>query len=675
MLRTILAGALLVLAQQSSPPQPFRTATELVEVDVRVLDRDGRFVTTLTADDFELMENGAPRPIDVLYLVSGGNAVVVSSPSAADSTASNVPHTGVSHQTWIFVFDVTHLSPAGLTRTRDAVRAFIGDKFRDGDLGGVVGERGMVNNGLTSSREELEQAVTAVRLPGGRRELVRDLREWPRLRDELEALQIAGNDRDVLRAAIIRACADDPSFCNPQRRGADPEAQIEMMLMENARRIARDIRTATLETIGTLTGLTRGLAAVPGPKTVVLLSEGFVSRELESNVQAVVGRAAAAGARFYTVDARGLARGGIAEMIDAERADSTIGALGSGQDLHSDGTTALAIDTGGFAIRNENNFGRALDLIAEDSRTYYVLGYRPANVAYDGKYRRIDVRVKRPGLKVRARRGYLAVAPARLLTATPTAAVTSAPSSASVTTPAKSIESLPELPRLPRTSHVSDEVVRKVLDLARAASAVEPTGSADAGWAAYQRGDVATAKRELGAALDGGDTRAWVHYAFAFASVAQGDWKAAVRAWEHVRTAVPAFQDVYFDLADAHLQLNDHGSALAVLRDAEKRWPSDPEVYNAIGVVQVSRGALDDAVETFEKAVSVAPRNSLAYFNLGRAYSMRFLKSQRRSGVTGKWAASTRDRDRAVAQFHKYIALGGPYVREAQDALALLEWK
>ena len=92
-------------------------------------------------------------------------------------------------------------------------------------------------------------------------------------------------------------------------------------------------------------------------------------------------------------------------------------------------------------------------------------------------------------------------------------------------------------------------------------------------------------------------------------------------------------------------------------------------------MVQISRGALDDAVETLEKAVSVAPHDSLAHFNLGRAYSLRFLNSQRRSAATGKWAGSRRDRDRAVAQFQKYIALGGPYVREAQDALAILEWK
>jgi VWFA-related protein len=676
MLRTLLAGTLLVVAQQSPQP-PFRSTTELVEVDVRVLDKDGRFVTTLNANDFELREDDAPRAIEVVYLVADGVAASVPAGGAANAVAATNPPTPATRQTWIFVFDVPHLSAAGLTRTREAVRNFIKQRFRDGDLGGIVGDRGMVNKRLTSSREELQSAAAAVKLAGGRRDLVRDMREWPRLRDELETLQIAGNDREILRAAMLRACQDDPTFCSATRRGeaaGDPDAQIEMMLMEKARRIAREIRNATLQTIDTLTALAGGLAAVPGPKTVVLLSEGFVTRELEANLQGVIGRAAAAGARFYTIDARGLARGGIAEMIDAYWADSAVGALGSGQDMHSDGTNALAIDTGGFAIRNENNFGRALDLVAEDSRAYYVLGYRPANAAYDGKYRRIDVDVKRAGLKVRARRGYLSVAPAHLLTRSPSAVPTSSGVAASMNAPS-SVAPLPELPRLRHMPGVSDDVIRKVLELAREAGGVQAPGTAASGWAAYQRGDVATAARELRAAIASGDTRPWVYYACGFTNAAQGDWKAAVSAWERVRTAVPEFQDVYFDLADAHLQSNDHGSAIAVLREAEKRWPSNAEIYNAIGVVQVSRGALDAAVETLEKAVSVAPRDSLSHFNLGRVYSLRFLNSQRRSTVTGTWISRARDRDRAVAQFRKYIALGGPYVRQAQDALALLEWK
>ena len=65
-------------------------------------------------------------------------------------------------------------------------------------------------------------------------------------------------------------------------------------------------------------------------------------------------------------------------------------------------------------IRNENNIGRALARIADDAGRYYVLAYRPANSNFDGKFRAIQVRVKGQGLRVRARRGYLALDPARM---------------------------------------------------------------------------------------------------------------------------------------------------------------------------------------------------------------------------------------------------------------------
>jgi len=65
-------------------------------------------------------------------------------------------------------------------------------------------------------------------------------------------------------------------------------------------------------------------------------------------------------------------------------------------------------------IRNENNIGRALDTIADDAGVYYVLGYQPAKTNFDGKYRKIEIKVTRPDLRVRARQGYLAIDPAKM---------------------------------------------------------------------------------------------------------------------------------------------------------------------------------------------------------------------------------------------------------------------
>ena len=149
----------------------------------------------------------------------------------------------------------------------------------------------------------------------------------------------------------------------------------------------------------------------------------------------------------------------------------------------------------------------------------------------------------------------------------------------------------------------------------------------------------------------------------------------AVAAWEKVRAEVPEFQAVYYDLADAYTQLRDEKMALLVLRDAERRWPSQPDLFNAMGVIQLRRGAIDGAIQSFEQAVKVAPQDALGYFNLGRAHEIRYTASLRYVEAIGRRVGSERDRERAVANLEKYIALGGPYVRQAREALAALAWK
>jgi tetratricopeptide (TPR) repeat protein len=196
-----------------------------------------------------------------------------------------------------------------------------------------------------------------------------------------------------------------------------------------------------------------------------------------------------------------------------------------------------------------------------------------------------------------------------------------------------------------------------------------------AGWGAYQRGDVESAARTLATAAAAPDARPWVHYALGLSRYALQRYHDAAEAWERVRRAVPEFEPVYFSLADAYGQQHDEGTAIKTLRDAEQRWPQDPEVSDAIGVIQVRRGALDAAIESFERATTVGPADALGYFNLARAHQMRLAKSQRYDQFTQKWIGGDEDRRRAIANFERYVELGGPYERQAKEALAALSWK
>ena len=146
------------------------------------------------------------------------------------------------------------------------------------------------------------------------------------------------------------------------------------------------------------------------------------------------------------------------------------------------------------------------------------------------------------------------------------------------------------------------------------------------------------------------------------------------RSWERVRAAVPEFEAVYLDLADAYLQLDDSGRALEILRVAQARWPGDPDVLNAVGTVQVRRGSLNDAIEIFDKAIAARPNDALAHLNLARTYELRYYKMRRYSRIDGRWIDNPEDIKRAIQSYETYLKLGGPYEDEARAAIERLRW-
>ena len=677
--------------QQAVPPQTFRSGTQIVQVDVRVM-KDGRFVPGLGPADFTIREDGLAQKIESVVLIGASASPAPSSPPASPPSGRAAPST--APPVWIFFLDTEHLSPGGLNRARDAIVKFIGDRFPNGDVGGVVADGKMANNRLTSDREALRAAAAAVKLPGGLRSRQLELHEWPRLQDDEEAWAVSQGDQRALAVAVTRACNEDPDAC----RRINPDLQI----VEKAKRLSSETQLASQKTLIAAQALGSGLARMPGTKTIVFFSEGFFLNDKVAELRQAVGMAARAGAHFYTIDARGLNKGSASSAMFDQQVVS--GDFGQQQrfDTQTDGMNSLAVDTGGFAIRNENNFARALDEIQQDAGTYYVVSYATSNPAFDGKYRSIDVAVDRPGVKVRARRGYLALEPAALLRASPapSAPATGATARAPGTAEPAMAGRLPELPvsapssldlgtpaatgsnPAPAVNSASTRVdaVRARVDGSRITAALGRSGSsgnsaAERGWNAYEQGDVVTAATYLQDAAKAPDARPWVHYALGLAEFAQQHYKEAAGAWDRVVRDVPEFEPVYFNLADAYGLQHDEGAAIKVLREAERRWPSDPEVLDAIGVIQVRRGALDAAIDSFDRATKVAPADALGYFNLGRTLQMRLLKLQRYDPQLQKWIGGDDDRKRAAACFQKYLELGGPYEAQARQALSALEWR
>lgn len=682
-MRTIafaLAAAFAAPAPQ--PPPTFRSTTDLVEVDVLVHDRGGNAVADLTQADFDLREDGKAQLVQQFYLVHG--AAVVNSTARSGSEASAVTRPAPSaptQRTFIAVFDTDHLTPGGFKRVQAAASTLFGKEFQPGDIGGVVTNGSVANGRLTSNREELLAAIKAAKPSGAVRNRTADLREWPSM-NEAEALMVAryglSNDQ-YLEEVLHRACAEDPVACQRQ--------SVDQIVYEKGLRITTDIRTSSEQTLHTLASLMNALASVPGRKTVTLLSEGFIAEESWPSVQAAVELAARANVRVYSLDARGLDKGR-QPIGNYAPHDDTLGNLLASFDIGSDSINSLAVDTGGFAVRNTNIFDQAIAEIAAEAGTYYVLGFRAA--ALDGKFHKLSVTVKRPGVVVRARRGFVASPKPAVMTAAvpaqPAPIEATKPESPVVPESAATAETPASAPESTSASNAEATVTNaapsnglrfrpdasKHIDLLLKNEPADE--AARRGWDAYQRGDVAGARASLEVAAASASAHPWVHYALGLSDYALRAFKESAAQWETVRRAEPAFEPVYFDLVDSYLQLHEQDEAVKVLRGARDRWPKDPDVYNALGVVQTSRGVVDDAVKAFQQAVTLAPQDPVGHFNLGRALEMRYNRTRRYVQQLGRWVTNERDRTDAIEHYQECIKLGGAFAESAQEGVTRLNW-
>jgi len=377
----------------------FRSSTSLVEVDVIVKDKDGRFVSGLTSDDFEVLEEGKPQRIQHFYLVTE-HPTTASEPRAEVLLPRAPDQTG--RRVFVFMFDSEHLSVATLVRLKQSAMDFVTAQLGRGDLGGVFTNGGLVHGRLTNDRQELLDAIRSAtptfETPEDR---MRALRDFPRIDSEFEAIQIDRSDKTMLTDAGARNCAESVQECAL----AGGREFVEDALERKARRYVADEQRSAASTVEALTYVIRNLSRLEGRKTLLLMSEGIFFDEVRGMLPVVAGQAARAGITIYSLDARGTAAAGNRAPPDASLRTAGLGTFG---DTRDEGLDVLSAETGGVTFRHSDDFRRALNDVASDTSTYYVLAYSPENTTMDGKFRRIALRVKWEGVTVRARRGYVA---------------------------------------------------------------------------------------------------------------------------------------------------------------------------------------------------------------------------------------------------------------------------
>ena len=695
---------------QQAPAQTptFKAATTFVEVDATVTGRDGTFVDSLTVDDFDLRDEGVPQKIQMLFRVDGSRVTMlapldlaVQQQAAAQSGAFAADQALLAlnkppQRVFVFFFDQEHLDQGSFKRVQTAAEEFLKTRFQDGDVGGILMGLTMVGNRLTRDRQELVAAVQSAKLSPTATNILAQLRDYPRL-SQPEAIRVAlFNDTRVLDQVADRAAREGPETSGRNAPDLRPE------IMAKSRQIVAELQKSTGMTLRAMNGLLNGLARVPGRKSVLFLTEGFLFEESWADLRLLVGQASRVNARIYTIDALGLRRGSNATDLAVMNPQETAGQVPTEiYNTTEEGPNTLANDTGGYVIRKTNDFAGAMVEVARDASSYYVLGFSPSDPSEAGKFRELTVKVKPKGLQVRARRGYLAAGPAptgkpavaapaapaapvapppdSAAGAVPPAAPPAAPAPAArpaAEPPAPAHAPPPELAAPLPSSAISlrPDTNTRVRDLAsKEGGSGEAKSLATRGWERYSAGDLENADTLLAQAVVQPGAPPWVSYALGFAQIGLKKPQMAAESWERVRAAVPAFTDVYFDLADAYLLMGDPVRALDVLRVAEQRWPKDTDVLNALGTVQVRRGSSQDAIATFERAVQTSPKDSLAYLNLARTYELRYFQMRRFSRPQARWMDDPELRTKALEYYGKYLQMGGPYEADARTAIDRLQ--
>lgn len=405
-------------AQQppGSPPEPapptFGREVEVVRVDVVVTDKSGRPVRGLTKDDFTILDEGKPQVLESFESVE----LEVPPPSAAAAARPRVvsnavtPEASDASRTFAVVMDTLNLTQSTVARAKAAVAAFLDKGVREGDRVSLIATGG--------------GAWWSTRMQAGRSDLMAILKGLEGRRVKTDARD-AITDFEAMRIYLyqdtqvaVRVQRRFETYGSTSRVESQQEQQRRQIYQPGMidpyveRRAAEEylkIRTRNRVILGALERALRPLMASRERKTLLLVSNGFVYDLEEDGFKRITEAARRANAVLYFLDARGLEAPSFysAQFGAMPGEPNDVGAVLADTTQDAAGAEALALDTGGFVVRNTNDLTTGVERIAQEARAYYLLGYSPA-VPRDGRFRKLQVKVRGSGLNVRARRGYYA---------------------------------------------------------------------------------------------------------------------------------------------------------------------------------------------------------------------------------------------------------------------------
>ena len=388
----LLTGTLPAFPQQPSSETPYtmKARSEVVLVNVTARDKKGNLVRDLTADDFTVLEDGKPQKVTsfdientdtVPEIAAGPEQNTVLSPlkprtEAKPAEALPIPPALKDRRLLILFFDLSAMQPDEIDRSVAASQKYVNQQMLPADLVSVIslGSSLRVEQDFTTDRALLKQALERLNPSSG-----------------------AGFEE-----GSTGTTEGTPDTAQPFTVD-DTEYNI----------FNTDRRLEALRSVAS------AVSRIEQKKSLIYFSSGMdrTGIENQSELRTAINAAVRANLAIYTLDIRGLQAlvpGGDAQYASL-RGTSPYSGRATLNALNSNFTTqetlvTLAGDTGGRAFLDTNDFNQIFKRVQDDTATYYMLGYHSNNPARDGKFRRITVQVRRPGLKLEYRRGYYAPA-------------------------------------------------------------------------------------------------------------------------------------------------------------------------------------------------------------------------------------------------------------------------
>ena len=386
-------GAQQPAQPSQTPPQPvFRSGVETLPLDVTVVNGRGEPIRDLIASDFTVRLDGRPRRVLSAQWVPAATVATSATapPPLPDGYVSNEQSTG--GRLIVLVIDQPNIPFGEMRGMRDAVEAFI-DRLSPADRVAVVGfGTGAKSTTFVSDHDQLKRALALlpgqqqVQYGGGTHDL-----------GLATALAIDRGDEITLSQVVMRDCTGTQRAIQLCRQEIQAEAQ----------QVAGEARLDSDLTLRSLRDVLTNLRAVDAPKTLLLVSQGFLTdnqRDDASRVSEIGGLAAAARTSIYAFRLD-------SNPTDVTRARGSLNPALIAEDRRErrNGLEALTSAARGALFDVAGTGTSVFERVTAEMSGYYLLGVEPDSRDRDGKPHPIRVDIGRTGLTVRAHRTMMSV--------------------------------------------------------------------------------------------------------------------------------------------------------------------------------------------------------------------------------------------------------------------------